>query len=461
MSPSRPPRPDILFIVSDDQGAGDLSCAGAADLATPALDALARQGCRFDSFYANAPVCSPSRAAILTGRHPARAGVRSILAGHRQASGLSPSIPTAPALLQAAGYHTFLSGKWHLGTRAEARPSAHGFDDWFGFLAGCVDYYSHIFYWGSPEAAGGAGPVHDLWEDNTEVWRNGEYLTDLITDHAVSALRRAHATDRPFFGLVSYNAPHYPMHAPPALLDRFPDLPPARRIYAAMLAAMDDGIGRIVDELHALGRFENTLIVFMSDNGPSREVRNWLDGSTSPYPGGSTGGLKGHKFSLFEGGLRVPGILCWPAGIPGGRVLPEPVAGFDLLPTVLAATGVASPEGLDGTNLLPWLAGEAPAPTRTLFWEMDAQTALRDGPWKLVLEGRLVEAESPPCPIHLSRLDLDPGETRNLADDEPELTRQLQQRALTWRAGLEEEWSRCWSHLPVGLTGASSTPPGS
>jgi arylsulfatase A-like enzyme len=209
--------PNFIIFLTDDQGYGDLSCMGSTDFRTPHLDRLAREGARFTSWYANSPVCSPSRASLLTGRYPGNAGVRAILAGHRTATGLPPSTPTLATALRKQGYKSYMAGKWHLGVNQASRPHSHGFDHWYGFLAGCIDYYSHIFYWGMNNPGPGINPTHDLWEDDREVWENGHYFTDQITQKAIHYLRQAAADGHPFFLFVSYNAPHYPMHAPPAL----------------------------------------------------------------------------------------------------------------------------------------------------------------------------------------------------------------------------------------------------
>jgi len=435
-------RPNVILIMTDDQGYGDLSCMGSRDVQTPCIDALAASGARFTDWYSNSPVCSPSRAALLTGRYPGNAGVRAILAGHRRASGLSPRVPTIAGALKELGYRTGLVGKWHLGTVPQSRPNRQGFDYFYGFLAGCIDYYSHIFYWGM--ADGRTDPVHDLWEGDREIRDDGRYFTDLVTENAVKYVRQA-AGEGPFLLYVAYNAPHYPMHAPQKYLDRFSRLPRDRQVMAAMISAVDDGVGDLMEELRRSGALDNTLVFFQSDNGPSRETRNWLDGTPDPYYGGATGGLRGHKFSLFEGGLRVPGIFRWPAGIPGGQVIHEPCAAMDVFPTVLkAAGGDPARYELDGRDILGVLRDGARSPHDAIYWEMDGQTAVRRGRYKLVLDGRLVEHEGPVAPVFLADLASDPGETVNLAGGMPELAGTMSRDAKAWREGIERRWRSEW-----------------
>lgn len=237
-------RPNFIIFLTDDQGYGDLSCMGATDFRTPNLDALAASGVLFTDWYSNSPVCSPSRASLLTGRYPGNAGVRSILAGHRTATGLPPSVPTLATALKKLRYQTAMFGKWHLGLARGSRPEDHGFDEWFGFMAGCIDYFSHIFYWGM---AGGMDPIHDLWENGKEIYANGQYFTEMITERSLSWIRKAARNGRPFFLYVPYSAPHYPMHAPQKYIDRFPDLSWERQIMAAMLSAVDDSVGAIMN----------------------------------------------------------------------------------------------------------------------------------------------------------------------------------------------------------------------
>ena len=436
-------QPNYIVFITDDHGYGDLSCMGGTDFRTPHLDHLAAQGVQFTSAYANSSVCSPSRASVLTGRYPGNAGVRSILAGHRTATGLPAHVPTLPSILKDNGYMTSMSGKWHLGLAEQSRPGAKGFDHWYGFLAGCIDFYSHIFYWGMNNPGPGRNPTHDLWEDNQEVWDNGEYFTHAITRKAIDYVRQAKKEEKPFFLYVAYNAPHYPMHAPKEYMERFAHLPWDRQVMAAMISAVDDGVGEIMSEVDRQGLAKETCTFFVSDNGPSRESRNWLDGTLDPYYGGSAGALKGHKFSLYEGGIRTPGIMHWPGRIPAGQVVSDPVVGMDILPTCLAGAGISAADyELDGTDLLPRVTEGRPLSERSIFWELQDQTAVRRGQWKLVLNGRLVEGAPPEDAVHLANLEEDMGERNNLAESEPGLTKELRSAALEWRDGIEARWAR-------------------
>ncbi len=431
-------KPNVVIILTDDQGYGDLGCMGSKELKTPFIDELAENGIKFTSMYSASPVCSPSRAGLLTGRYPGNAGVRAILAGHRKASGLTPKVPTLATALKKEGYKTGLCGKWHLGLKEECRPNSNGFDEFSGFLAGCLDYYSHIFYYGM--ADGGSNPTHDLWENENEVYSNGEYLTERITKKSVEFIKRH--KDEPFFLFVAYNAPHYPMHAPEKYLERFPDLPWDRQIMAAMLSAVDDGVGEITAALKETGVFDNTIIYFQSDNGPSRESRNFLDGTEDAYYGGTTGKFSGHKFSLFEGGIRVPALLSWGKSITP-KTVDAPYIATDIFPTVLEACGGnPSDYELDGKSLLPLIKNGEELPHEYLFWEMEGQTAVRYGKYKLVLNGRLTENEEQRAEIWLSDLSTDPGESHNIAEDYPELCERLRVKALEWRSKIENRWEK-------------------
>lgn len=432
-------KPNIIMLVTDDQGYGDLGYFAGDDVCTPHLDTLCRGGAVFTDWYANGPVCSPTRASLMTGRYPQRTGVTEILAGHREAPGLRSDVPTVASRLREQGYRTLLSGKWHLGAAEEYQPHNRGFDRWFGHTAGCIDYFSHIFYWGMNVPGPELNPVHDLWEDGREVWCNGEYATELITRWAIDGIRDAHDAGTPFFLYLSYNAPHYPMHAPQKYLDRFAHLPEDRRIMAAMLSALDDGVGDVTEELQRLGIESDTLTIFTSDNGPSRESRNWLDGSQDAFYGSSSGEFRGHKRSLFEGGIRVPGAMHWPGRIPPEQVIRTPCATMDAATTALAVAGADPDSSHDGIDLLPLVADGVESDPRDLFWAYDAagmpQTAVRRGSWKLVLNGYL-EDEEPPDAVFLVNLDDDRSERVNRADAHQEIVAALSAAAHAWRVSV-------------------------
>src|SRR5215471_623267 len=254
-------KPNIVLFLADDLGCHDLGAWGAADLQTPNIDALAAGGARFTNWYAAAPVCAPSRAGLLTGRHPLRAGVPD------NGPPLAPKEKTIATLLKPAGYATGAFGKWHLGSTDDTCPNAHGFDRFFGFHSGCFDFFSHRYYWGEPRTVN----YHDLWRDRTEIFEDGQYATELFAREAAQFVRDHRA--RPFFAYVPLNAPHYPMHAPKTYLDRFPNLEPERRTYAAMISGLDDGVGLVMRTIREQGLAENTLVLFSADNGATREAR--------------------------------------------------------------------------------------------------------------------------------------------------------------------------------------------
>ncbi|WP_168120210.1 sulfatase-like hydrolase/transferase [Paenibacillus sp. HB172176] len=422
-------KPNFIIVYCDDLGYGDLGCYGSETAKTPNLDMLAEEGIRFTHWYSNSPVCSPSRASLLTGCYPARTGVDQIIAGNRGAAGLTKRHRTLAARLQSNGYRTALFGKWHLGSQAENLPNAHGFDEFLGFHSGVIDYYSHINYWIQRK---GMDPVHDLWNNGKEMWSNGRYMTNLITDNACDYIRSQ--ADDPFFLYVAYNAPHFPMHAPKEYLDRFPDLPPDRRIMAAMIAAVDDGVGSIIETLKASGKYEDTVIFFSSDNGPSTEARNWLDGKEDLYYGGSAGKLTGHKASLFEGGIREPAIMSYPNHIAGGQVSDKIGVMMDIVPTFMEWAGapLAHESEVDGRSVAAMAAVDADSPHDKVYWEYDGQLAVRQGKWKLVLNGKLDFDRTAKASVHLSDIELDPGEKVNLAERNPELTLQMANDVKAW-----------------------------
>jgi arylsulfatase A-like enzyme len=347
------------------------------------------------------------------------------LGGRRLTPGLPPTEKTIATALKELGYRTALLGKWHLGSSPETHPNSHGFDEFFGFLAGAVDYYSHIYYW---EERHGRNAVHDLWHNRNEAWYNGEYLTGLITKKAVEFIE---GSDQPFLLYLPYNAPHWPMHAPKEYIDRFRGQPYDRRIMAAMIAALDDGVGAIVEVLQKGGKAENTLIFFSSDNGPSTEQRNWLDGREDLYYGGSAGLFKGHKYSLFEGGIREPTILAYPGVVAPGQVCDKPGFMLDVFPTLLTLAG-GVPQNVDGVNILPVLTEGAASPHDSLFWEYNGQLAVREGKWKLVLNGKLDFMRSADDAVYLCDIENDPSERLNRKDEYPELVARLRQKVEAW-----------------------------
>ncbi|MEO7650642.1 MAG: sulfatase-like hydrolase/transferase [Bryobacteraceae bacterium] len=426
-SPVPASRPNFIVIVADDLGCRDLGCFGAADLKTPHLDALAASGARFENWYSNAPVCAPSRSAIQTGRYPIHAGVPA------NGPALSPRQKTIATLLKPLGYATACVGKWHLGYTPDTVPNAHGYDYYYGFQSGCVDFYSHRYYWGEPRQVN----YHDLWRNREEIFEDGQYITDRITAETCQFIARHKA--QPFFAYVAYNAPHYPMHAPEKYLKRFPGLDPERRTYAAMIAAVDDGIGEIVKTLKQEGLTGNTMIVFIGDNGATTEKRA---GMKQEYAqAGKNGAFRGFKFSLFDGGMHVPGLMNWPGKIPGGQVLNEIVMSMDILPTICKAAGAPIPidHAIDGKDILPVATAKAASPHPAIFWAQNGQLAVRRAQWKLVIDGALHDrSEEGKKPLKgedalfLSNLAEDPGELRNLRHRHPELVDELSTMAHRW-----------------------------
>jgi arylsulfatase A-like enzyme len=425
-------KPNVIVIMTDDQGAHDLGCYGALDLKTPHIDALAASGARFTNWYSNAPVCAPSRGALMTGRYPVRAGIPG------NGSFLSQRQETTASMLKSAGYATGLIGKWHLGDTPDTVPNAHGFDYFYGFHPGCVDFYSHRYYWGE---GGNARQVnfHSLYRNREEIFEDGEYLTERISAEACSFIRRH--WQQPFFLTVTFNAPHYPMHAPERYRLRFPGLDEERRTYAAMLAAVDDGVGEIRRTLDQHGLSEDTLLFYIADNGATTEPRAGL--RQQPATAGDNSPYRGFKFSLFDGGMHVPGIVSWPAKVRAGQVIHEVAMTMDLLPTVCEAAGAGIPAGhkIDGKSLLPVVTQGSSSPHQAIFWENGRQLACRRNHWKLVLNGnaygRRPDERQPLSgddAVFLSDLSVDPGETRNLRHAHPQVVDEL--------TGMIHQWHR-------------------
>ncbi|KAA3612457.1 MAG: hypothetical protein DWQ01_04750 [Planctomycetota bacterium] len=418
------PPPNVILILSDDQGTADLGAFGTEDVVTPHLDALADRGVRFTQFYAASSICSPSRASLLTGRYPHRAGVGGNVSpgGH----GLPFTETTLAEWFQGHGFATALIGKWHLGTREDQNPLHHGFDRFFGHKQGCIDNYSHFFFWNGPNR-------HDLWRDHAEIWQEGEHFGELLVREAKAFLEQHR--NRPFFLYLPFNSPHYPLQGTAKWRQHFAHLEPPRRDYLAFLATMDEQIGEILSELPRLGIQDQTVVVFQSDHGHSTEVRSFEGG-------GSAGPYRGAKFSLFEGGIRVPAIVSWPGHLPEGEIRDQAFHAIDWFPTLVDLAGLPlPPHPLDGISLRPWLDNQSlPGPNRPLFWKVGNQWAIRNGPWKLLgqprdTDRRKLEGEDQSFLVHLTQ---DPGEQNNLATQHPDRVKAMTQAFRSWQRDVEK-----------------------
>jgi arylsulfatase A-like enzyme len=363
-------RPNIVFIMADDLGYADLSCCGRRDFTTPNIDRIAERGVRFTQAYANSAVCSATRLALITGRYQYRLalGLEEPLAGKTDV-GLPPEHPTLPSLLRDAGYATSLIGKWHLGVLPAFGPLQSGYEHFWGFRTGALDYYSHR----------NARDEADLWDGDVAIRQTG-YMTDLLGDRAVDTIERHAQEKRPFLLSLHFNAPHWPWEAPGDVAESERLLGTRLRhydggtplTYARMVQAMDRQIGRVLQALDANGLSGNTVVIFTSDNGGERFSDTW------PFTG--------IKTELLEGGLRVPALICWPDRIPAGGISEQVMISMDWLPTLLDGTGT-TPDGdypPDGMNLLPVLTGQHATVPRKLFWryKSNAQRAMRDGDFK-------------------------------------------------------------------------------
>lgn len=440
VAPAAERKPNVILIMADDQGSVDLGCYGAKDLVTPHTDALAARGVRFTQFYSAAPVCSPSRAGTLTGRFPVRAGVPGNVASQRGGrGGLPPSEVTLAEMFQTAGYATAHIGKWHLGYTPETMPNAQGFDHSFGHMGGCIDNYSHFFYWNGPN-------VHDLHRNGEEVFLDGQYFPDLMVREAGEFMTRNR--ERPFFIYYALNTPHYPYQGDARWLEHFRHLPYPRNLYAAFLASQDERLGQLFARVDELGLRERTIVIFQSDNGYSTEER-------AHFGGGQSGPYRGAKFSLFEGGIRLPAIIAWPGRLPANAVRAQVAHTCDWLPTLAELAGVpVPPVPLDGRSLVPVLrdaAAPSPHAGRALHWQVglgrNAEWAVREGDWKLVVNSRdsaAGDAERNRVALFLANLRDDVGETRNLAEQHPEVVARLRE--------LHER------HLPPAAATGSSEP---
>jgi arylsulfatase A-like enzyme len=403
-------RPNIIYLMADDLGYADLSGYGRKDYQTPNLDKLCSQGIKFMNAYANAPVCTPTRVAFMTGRYPARLEVglyEPIAEGHKDSMvGLSPKNPTIGSLLKKAGYETYLVGKWHLGYQPEFSPNKNGFDYFFGFHAGAIDYISHR---------------NDLYENETPIQRDG-YTTDLWTDKAVEIINQKHS--KPFFLDVMFNAPHWPWQGP---LDKpYPDTMNWTRggspaIYATMMRSLDDAVGKIVKAIEDLKLSNNTVIIFTSDNGGERYSDNGI--------------YKGAKMSLWEGGIREPAFVRWTGKIKENSLTNQVATTMDWTATILSlAHANEDPKfPLDGVDIMPVMLGKKKEMDRTLYWRIfqrNKHKAVRDGNWKYFQDEKGNE--------YLFDLSNDPREQNNLKDQHQDVFNKLKNEYGAWEKAMLE-----------------------
>jgi len=409
-------RPNIILIMADDLGYGDIGCYGSTKISTPNIDALARGGMKFTDYHSNCPVCSPTRAALLTGRYQQRCGIEGVVtaAKHRH-TGMAPEEVTFAEVLKNHGYTTGIFGKWHVGYSEEFNPVRQGFNEFIGYVSGNVDYHTHI------DQAG----IEDWWKDAEKIPEEG-YCTDLITKHGIEFIERH--KDKPFCLYLPHEAPHYPYQGrndPPERLpggkkNKKPRGKEITRAYKEMVEVMDEGTGKIVETVKRLGLERKTFIFFCSDNGATKN--------------GSNGALSGFKGSLWEGGHRVPAVAYWPGRIKPGSVTSQTTLGMDIFPTMVSIAGEKLPKGLklDGVDLLGMLTEDRKLPKRTLFWRYRKQKAVRKGPWKLLVQDDNVK---------LYNLSDDLAEKENLVNTKPAIARELKDELAVWEqevsAGVE------------------------
>ena len=423
--PARPSRPNIVLIVADDLGYGDLGSYGAPDTKTPNLDRLAREGVRLTDYYANAPVCTPTRAALISGRYQQRVMLERPLETNSStpATGLEIGLPVTgrslPQLLKNAGYATALVGKWHLGFKPQFQPNAHGFTYFWGYLAGYIDWYTHVR--GDGEA--------DLWENGKPVTLDG-YFDHELTNRAVGFIKD-HARS-PFFIEVAMGAPHWPFQSPhhPSVAVRKNNSmfqqaadpnPPTRSDYVAIVEDADASIGRILEAIEQQGIAQNTIVIYISDNGGE-----WLSRNAPFFH---------RKDTLWEGGVRVPAILRWPGVLPSGRTSSQVAITMDLTATMLRAAGADTRDArLEGIDLVPLLNGTSPPLERTLFWRVSMATrqqrSVRSGDWKLLLDGTIQM---------LFDVRRDPGERNDLAAQRPDIVQTLKPQIEAWEKDVDGE----------------------
>ena len=422
-------KPNVILIYTDDQGSIDLNCYGAKDLYTPHLDQLAKKGIKFSQFYSAAPVCSPSRAAVLTGRFPQHAGVPGNVSSAQGHAGMPSSQTTIAEMMKSAGYATAHIGKWHLGYTPDTMPNGQGFDTSFGHMGGCIDNWSHFFYWNGPNR-------HDLWRNGEEIWEDGQFFPDLMvreTDEFISQ-----NTEKPFFIYWAINVPHYPLQGTDGWRTFYDNLPEPRKMYAAFVSTMDEKIGEVIKSVGRHGLTRDTIIIFQSDHGHSNEARTFGGG-------GDAGPYRGAKFSLFEGGIRVPAIISWPGHVKEDLTRNQLATSIDWFPTIADLCDIPLPAtSIDGASLTPILESmDAPGSHATFHWQTGSrnkpQWAVREGNWKLLgnpndtsNKALIQDGDN----RYLVNLQKDVAEMNNVASDHPDIVRKLSK--------LHQDWARQW-----------------
>ena len=432
--------PNIVLIVADDMGYGDLQSYGAMDISTPHIDRLGDQGVRFTQFYANGPECTPTRAALLTGRYQQRVGGLECAIGlgnvgrydealklsNEGRLGLPTELNVLPRILKEKGYNTALIGKWHLGNGKEFRPGAHGFDYAIGPLGGAVDYFHHT----EPKGVFLGVPMEgedDFYRNDVPDLRKGYYLTHLIADESVEWIN-IQSNDKPFFLYVPFTAPHDPFQGPddyrPQKLGTDIWNKGTRDVFISMVEELDKGVGLILDKLEEKGFSENTLVIFFSDNGPTTI--------------GSAGGFSGNKGHVFEGGIRVPCLIRWPGKISPGTTANQTAISMDLTASIAAISGVPTVRALDGIDIIGHVVSGAEDFSRTLFWRRkrgeNIRKAVRDGSMKYIHEddnGKISE--------YLFDLGNDPAEKVNLLNRNKAVLQKLKLLLHGWEEGVQPE----------------------
>lgn len=403
--------------MADDLGYGDISCYGNKTIQTPVLDKMAGEGIKFTNYYSNGAVCTPTRAALMTGNYQQRAGLEGVIYAamdKRNEGGLSEKETTMGEIFQENGYKTGIFGKWHLGYDEKYNPTHHGFDEFYGYVSGNVDYISH---------RDGIG-LYDWWHNTDTVYEEG-YVTDLITDRALAFMERN--KERPFLLYIPHETPHYPFQGRNDKADRLPgqdfeawgSRPDKEAAYKEMVEIMDENIGRVFEKLKELGLDNNTFVFFCSDNGAMQI--------------GSNGILKGHKTSLWEGGIRVPAIAWYPEKISGGIISKAVLASIDVLPTLLSITGIKTNTEFDGEDFSGVLFKNDEMPERPVFWRYRNQWAVRKDDWKYL---KIKDRE------YLFNLKNDVSETTNVKDEFPEKFQILKKEITSWEVEMNNYQQR-------------------